>query len=691
MSGLSSLRTPARASTGRGAIPSVWRGVIAENYGDGTVAALVPALLGDQAVRMPSIVTGLLQGASILVGAVEGRRDDLVVIAALNADGTIIGPGRFTTIELTNAPTLSSHAVTKGYADALGSVPSTADSIVRRGATGSIIVQDCYLGGAQLAANAATTKAYVDGLIAGRYEKAPIVIPSGADLNAYTTPGFYHQPANAGAAAGSNYPQPLAGLLEVWASGSMVYQRYMYYNSGIIVTRSKYSTTWYGWKELSAVGHTHAYSSLTGLPSSFPSDWSTLTGIPATFTPSAHNHDATEITAGTLPAARLPAATGSVQGAMSAADKAKLDAASATTVANALALRSASGHLSANVFLGDAAQSTATNAMTRKDYVDAQVATRSATGHVHTYADISGTVPTSALPPLAINDTFPVASQAEMLALTAQRGDMAIRSDNGKTYVLSVDAPATLANWKEVLAAGQVQSVAGKTGVVSLVKADVGLGSVDNTTDLLKPISTATQTALNGKAATSHTHAIADVTSLQSTLDGKAASVHTHSAADLTSGTVPVARLPLATTSAAGALSAADKTILDGATSAATASKLVERDASGRAQFADPSVASDAATKGYVDGLAAKHATASAAGKTAFAAVAAGGVSGTVVINFPAGLFDAEPSLAFGSNDPRLSFSATGVSATGFSVRAFNYTTAASGASAACWWTATQP
>ncbi len=45
-----------------------------------------------------------------------------------------------------------------------------------------------------------------------------------------------------------------------------------------------------------------------------------------------------------------------------------------------------------------------------------------------------------------------------------------------------------------------VQSVAGKTGTVSLVKADVGLGNVDNTTDAGKPVSTATQTALDAKA-----------------------------------------------------------------------------------------------------------------------------------------------------------------------------------------------
>jgi len=45
-----------------------------------------------------------------------------------------------------------------------------------------------------------------------------------------------------------------------------------------------------------------------------------------------------------------------------------------------------------------------------------------------------------------------------------------------------------------------VTSVAGKTGVVTLTKADVGLDNVDNTSDASKPISTATQTALDAKA-----------------------------------------------------------------------------------------------------------------------------------------------------------------------------------------------
>jgi hypothetical protein len=45
-----------------------------------------------------------------------------------------------------------------------------------------------------------------------------------------------------------------------------------------------------------------------------------------------------------------------------------------------------------------------------------------------------------------------------------------------------------------------VNSVAGKTGNVTLAKADVGLSNVDNTSDANKPVSTAQQTALDLKA-----------------------------------------------------------------------------------------------------------------------------------------------------------------------------------------------
>jgi hypothetical protein len=149
-------------------------------------------------------------------------------------------------------------------------------------------------------------------------------------------------------------------------------------------------------------------------------------------------------------------------------------------------------------------------------------------------ADLLGTLPTSVLPPLAINDVFVVGGQAAMLALTAQRGDMAIRTDVRETFVLGSDTPGTLADWKEVLAAGQVTTVNGQTGVVVITKASVGLGQVDNTADVDKALSTAAIAALAGKADVVHVHAITDVTGLTAALAGKAATVHTHVISDVT-------------------------------------------------------------------------------------------------------------------------------------------------------------
>lgn len=51
-----------------------------------------------------------------------------------------------------------------------------------------------------------------------------------------------------------------------------------------------------------------------------------------------------------------------------------------------------------------------------------------------------------------------------------------------------------------------VTSVAGRQGDVILSKVDVGLANVDNTSDSLKPVSTATQTALDLKSDATHNH-----------------------------------------------------------------------------------------------------------------------------------------------------------------------------------------
>lgn len=94
--------------------------------------------------------------------------------------------------------------------------------------------------------------------------------------------------------------------------------------------------------------------------------------------------------------------------------------------------------------------------------------------------DANSLVPKANLPSVAINDTFVVNSQAAMLALAAQTGDVAIRTDLNKNFILATDSPSTLADWKELLTPPDaVTSVAGKTGVVTLTDTDItGLGSL---------------------------------------------------------------------------------------------------------------------------------------------------------------------------------------------------------------------
>jgi len=107
----------------------------------------------------------------------------------------------------------------------------------------------------------------------------------------------------------------------------------------------------------------------------------------------------------------------------------------------------------------------------------------------------SGTIDSARLPAY-VDDVLEFANLAGFPA-TGETGKIYVALDTNKAYRWSGSVYVYITS-------GAVDSVAGKTGIVTLVKADVGLESVDNTTDLLKPISTLAQAALDLKAPLSN-------------------------------------------------------------------------------------------------------------------------------------------------------------------------------------------
>lgn len=130
---------------------------------------------------------------------------------------------------------------------------------------------------------------------------------------------------------------------------------------------------------------------------------------------------------------------------------------------------------------------------------------------------------------------------------TGERGKIYVALDTNKQYRWSGSAYVQITS-------GAVDSVNGKTGIVQIVKADVGLGNVDNTSDANKPVSTATQTALDAKLASSAYTANDVLTKLKGVdgagsgvdadlLDGQEGAYYLN-ASNLGTGTLPAARLP---------------------------------------------------------------------------------------------------------------------------------------------------
>jgi len=116
--------------------------------------------------------------------------------------------------------------------------------------------------------------------------------------------------------------------------------------------------------------------------------------------------------------------------------------------------------------------------------------------------DADGKINPSQLPAQAITNTFVVSSQAEMLALNAAVGDVAIRTDQNKTYILRTLPPTVLANWAELLfPTSDVTSVFGRTAAVTAQSGDYTTDQITETVDHVF-LSTAQKTVVENTSGT---------------------------------------------------------------------------------------------------------------------------------------------------------------------------------------------
>ena len=162
------------------------------------------------------------------------------------------------------------------------------------------------------------------------------------------------------------------------------------------------------------------------------------------------------------------------------------------------------------------------------DSLSGKPATFAPSAHTHAISEVNGL-------PAALD------AKASALDLTNGLASKASAADLDNTFATATraegkaDANATAigtkANAADVVPTSR--TVAGKplSANVTLAKADVGLGSVDNTSDANKPVSTPQQTALNAKVNTSE----------RATLNTLG---YLHGAPISNNGTVPVGVLP---------------------------------------------------------------------------------------------------------------------------------------------------
>lgn len=306
------------------------------------------------------------------------------------------------------------------------------------------------------------------------------------------------------------------------------------------------------WVIGATVIHTGAYSDLSGLPT-----LGTAAARADTFFAAAvHTHAATDIVSGVL-------ADGRIQASNVTQHQASIAIAATQVTSGVLA----DGRVQAsNVTQHQASIAIAATQVTSGSLADARVQQSNVTQHQAAlsinYSQLTGTAP-----PLLVTKVYTVSSQVAQLALTAEEGDLAIRTDLNKTYARNTGSAGTMADWSEMLApTAAVSSVFGRTGAVVATSGDYTFAQIGSTpttaagygipaaTASVDGYATATQiTKLNGIATA------ATANSADATLLARANHTGTQTADTITDGTTNKA------------YSATEKTKLAGIASGATA------------------------------------------------------------------------------------------------------------------------
>lgn len=241
---------------------------------------------------------------------------------------------------------------------------------------------------------------------------------------------------------------------------------------------------------------------------------------PANYAPLVHTHAAADIVSGVIASARLP--IGTTAGTVAAGDDPRFSNGGggggnpATTVVSETAYgQSSTVGVSTLYARGD--HSHGTPALPTPGAIGAANAS-----HNHAAGDInSGTLNIARIPTGTSGTTVALGNDSRFTDSRTPTAHAASHASAGTDPITVAQSQVT--NLTSDLAAKAPLASPTFTGTVSgVTKAMVGLSNVDNTSDANKPVSTATQTALDGKAASSHTHVQSDVTGLTTALAEKA-------------------------------------------------------------------------------------------------------------------------------------------------------------------------